>query len=61
MKNLDADAYKKVLTKMYIYHQLRKNDRNDKTEYWLTSIKEIINWLPFFDIMEFIADRIDND
>ena len=29
-----------------------------KTEYWPTIIKGNLNWLPFFDIMEFNADRI---
>ena len=39
----------------------KKIDRNDKTEYCPTSIKESINWLPFFDIIEFTSDRIDKD
>ena len=38
----------------------KKIDCNDKTEYLLTSIKEILNWLPFWDIIEFTADRIDH-
>ena len=25
-----------------------KIDRNDKTEYWPTIIKESLNWLPFY-------------
>ena len=45
---------------MLSYHQKRKNYRNDKTECWPTSINEGLNWLPFFDIMEFTADRINN-
>ena len=60
-QNLDAAAYEKNL---YKYVKLpstkKKMDRNDKTEYCPTSIKESINWLPFFDIMEFTADRIEN-
>ena len=39
----------------------KKIDRNDKTEYWPTSTKESLNWLPFSDIMEFTADRIYDD
>ena len=27
---------------------IKKNDCNDKSEYWPTSIKEGLNWLPFF-------------
>ena len=36
-------------------------DRNYKTECWPKSKMEIINWLPFPDIMEFTADKINND
>ena len=36
-------------------------DCNDKTEYWPKSIMESLNWLLFLDIMDFTADRIEND
>ena len=52
MKNLNQDVKIPSITNFY---------RNDKTEYWPTSINESFNWLPFFDIMEFTADRIEND
>ena len=29
--------------------------------YWQTNIKEVINWFPFLNIMEYNTDRIDND
>ena len=35
-------------------------DHHDKMTYWPTSIKEVINWFPFLDIMKYIADRIYN-
>ena len=38
-----------------------KNDRNEKSEYWPTSIKESLNWLHFFNIMEFTEDKIKNN
>ena len=38
----------------------KKMDRNKKTENWPTSIKESINWLPFY-IIAFTADKIEND
>ena len=37
-----------------------KNYCNDKIEYCPTRIKEGLNWLYFFDKMEFTADRMDN-
>ena len=36
-------------------------DRNDKTQYCPKIIEESINWLPFLDIMELTADKIDSD
>ena len=39
----------------------KKIDPNDKIKYQPTSIKEGLNWLSFFDIMEFTADGIDNE
>ena len=29
--------------------------------YWPTSIKDVINWFPFLNIMEYTADKIYND
>ena len=29
--------------------------------YWTTSIKEVINWYPFMNIMEYTTDKIDNE
>ena len=53
---------KTIHRKMKSYHQRRrklivmiKNNVGQKI------ITESINWLPFFDIMEFTADRIKND
>ena len=37
-----------------------KIDRNNKTEYWTTSIKEVLIWLPFLNIIQFTADKIEN-
>ena len=36
-------------------------DCNDNTEYWPKSIVESLDGLAFIDIMEFTADRIEND
>ena len=52
-KNLNQDVNIPLIN-IFLNH-------NDKTEYWPTSIKESLNWLPFFDIMEFTEDKIDND
>ena len=52
MKNLNQDVKMPSIKK--------KNDCNEKTEYWPTSIKEGIDWLPFY-MMAFNADRIEND
>ena len=61
-QNLDAAAYEKNLNQDVKIPSIKKKiDRNNKTEYWPTSIKESLNWLPFFDITEFTVDRIDND
>ena len=38
-----------------------KNDRNDKIEYWPTSIREGLHWLSFFDVMKCTAYRIENE
>ena len=61
-KNIDAAAYEKDI---YKYEKLpsikNKIYRNDKTEYSPKSIMEILNWLPFIDVMEFTADKIKND
>ena len=58
-KSLDAAAYEKKQD--VNIPSIKKNDCNDKSEYWPTSIKEGLNWLPFLDIMDFTADRMDND
>ena len=47
MKKIDQDVKISSIKK--------KIDCNDKTEYWPTSIKENINWLPFFNIMDFLS------
>ena len=61
-QNINAAAYEKNLYKDLKIPSINKQiDRDDKTEYWPTSIEESLNWLPFFHIMEFTADRIDND
>ena len=47
-KNIDAAAYEKNLNQdVNIPWINKKIDCNDKTEYWPTSIKESLNWLPF--------------
>ena len=33
----------------------------DKTECWPKIIMGSLNWLPFIDIIEFTADKIEND
>ena len=35
-------------------------DRHGRINYWKTSIKEVINWFRFLNIMEYIADMIYN-
>ena len=60
-QNIHADAYENNLYQDVKISSIKKNiDRNHKTEYWPTNIKEILNWLPF-SIMEFNTDRIEND
>ena len=59
-QNIDAAAFEKLNQDVKIT-SIRKNDHNDKTEYRPTSIKEILNWLPSFDIMEVTVHRIQND
>ena len=60
-QNVDAADYEKNLNQDVKIPSIKKKiDRNDKTEYWTTSIKESINELLFY-IMDFTADRIDND
>ena len=39
----------------------KKIDRNYKTDCWQKSIMVNINWFPFIYVMEFTADKIDND
>ena len=58
-QNLDAAAYETNLNQDVNIPSIKKQiDRNDKTKYWPTSIKEIIDWLPFLYIMDFTAYRI---
>ena len=58
-QNLDATDYGNSLYKDVNLSSIeRKIYRNDKTEYWPTSINQSLDWLPFFDIMEFTEDRI---
>ena len=59
-QNLDFAAYENNIKQyMKITSIKKQNDRNDKTEYWPTSINESLNWFPFFDTIEFhcIQDR----
>ena len=61
-QNIDADAYGKNLNQDVKLPSIKKQiDHNDKTEYWPTRINESLNWSHFFYIMEFTADRIEND
>ena len=61
-KNVDAAAYENNLNQDVKIPSIKKKiDRNNKTEYWPTSIKESLNWLPFFDIIEFTADSKEDD
>ena len=47
-QNIDAAAYEKNLYQDLKLPSIKKKiDRNDKIEYWPTSIKESLNWLPF--------------
>ena len=47
-QNIDAAVYEKNIFQDLKKPLIRnKNDRNDKTEYWPTRIKESLNWLPF--------------
>ena len=53
-KNLDAADYEKNINQYVKIPPIKKKiDCNEKTENWPTSIKESLNWLPFFDIKEF--------
>ena len=48
-QNIDAAAYEKNLNRDVKIPSIKKKiDRNDKTEYCPTSIKESLNWLPFY-------------
>ena len=40
----------------------KKNQINchDSMNFWPTSKKEVINWFPFRNIMEYTADNIEN-
>ena len=60
-QNIDTAAYDNNINQdVKIPSIKREIDRNNKNEYWPTSIKEILHWLPFLDIMKFTADRIKN-
>ena len=62
IQNLDAAAYEKNIHKDEKLPSIKKKiDRNHKTECWPKSIMEILNWLPFLDIIEFTTDRIKNN
>ena len=62
IQNIDAAAYEKNLHKDENLPSTKKKiDPNYKTEFWPKSIMESVNWLPFIYIVEFIADRIEND
>ena len=51
-QNIDADAYEeKINQDVKLPSKKKIIDRYDKTEYCPTSIKEGLNWFPFFDIM----------
>ena len=61
-QNVDAIAYENNINQDVRIPSIKKTfDRNNNLEYWPTSIKEILKWLPSFDIMEFTAERIKND
>ena len=60
-QNLDDAAYEKNINQNVKIPSIFFKYRNDKTYYWPTSIKYSLNWLPFSDIMEFTADRVNND
>ena len=62
MQLFDAAAYEKYIYKDEKLPSIKKKiDRNYKTDYWPKRIVESLNWLPFLDIVEFTADRIEND
>ena len=49
VKNIDAAAYEKNINQDVKLPSTKKQiDRNDKTEYWPTSIKESLDWLLFW-------------
>ena len=54
-----------LLLKNNIYVKLptkeEKIDCHDKTKYWPTITNKGLNWLHFFVITEFTADRIENE
>ena len=61
-KNLDAAAYEKYIYKDEKLPWIKKKiDRSDKVDYWPKIMVGSINWLPFLDIVDFTADRIEND
>ena len=61
-KNIDAAVYEKHLHKDDKLPSMKKKiDRDYKTECWPKIIIEILNWLPFLDIMEFTVNKIKND
>ena len=61
MQNLDAAAYKKYLNQDEKLPSMRKKIYcNYKIDSWPKITMESLNWLPFLNIMEFTADRINN-
>ena len=55
-QNLDAAANEKSLNQYVKIPSIQKKiDCNEKTENWPTDIKEILNWLPFSDIIDLTA------
>ena len=61
-QNIDFAAYEKNLNQdLNLPSKKKKIDHNDSFDYCPTSIKEVINWLYFLDIMEYTAYSTDNE
>ena len=61
-QNLDADDYEDKFNKEIKLPSNKKEiDLHGSMTYWLTIIKEVINWFNFLNVMEYTAYKIDNE
>ena len=62
MEKKYSAAYQKYIhNEIKLPSKKKGTDRHDKMNYWPTSIKDVINWSPFMNIMEYTSYRIENE